>query len=67
MAQIIINTTAEQDARVSPAFGSILGLGRNATADEVKGAIIQWVRGQVQDYERRVNMQTFVPAPLDPT
>jgi hypothetical protein len=48
-------------------FGSILNLGRDATGAEIKAAVIEWIRGQVQDYERRKNVQTFIPSPFDPT
>ena len=64
MATLNITTDPAQDARVVKAFGDILGLGRNATLPEIKQAIIAWVRGQVQDYERRDNMTTFAPADL---
>jgi hypothetical protein len=67
MAILTITTTAPQDQRIAPAVGSILGLGRDATLPEVKAWVIQYVRGSVQDYERRIDLSTFVPDPLDPT
>lgn len=42
-----INTTTQQDARISKAFGSYLALGRNATAAEVKAATIEFIKGVV--------------------
>lgn len=65
MASITITTTAPQDARIAPAYGNFLGLGRNATTAEVKAAIIGDLRIVVQNYERQVN--AFVPDPIDPT
>jgi hypothetical protein len=59
-------TTAQQDARIAPAFGPILNLGRDATGAEIKAEVFEWIRGQVQDYERRQNVRTFIPSPLDP-
>lgn len=67
MAQITINTTPEQDTRILAAFKVILNLNRDPTIAEIKAAIIQWVRGSVQDRERRADMEQFVPQPLDPT
>ncbi len=67
MASITITTTPPQDQRISPAFGSILGLGRDATVAEVKQALIGWIRASVQDYERRQNQSLFTPNPIDPT
>lgn len=67
MASLTITTTAQQDARIAPAIGSILGLGRDATLAEVKSFMIDYLRGSVQDYERRINAASFTPNPLDPT
>lgn len=67
MAQITFTTTPEQDARIVPAFKSILGLDHDPTAVEIKAAVVAWVRNQVQDYERRQDMAAFTPLPLDPT
>lgn len=66
MAQITITTNAAQDSRISPAFGAILGLGRNATVAEVKAALIAWLRGRVINHERGQHMGEFAPDPLDP-
>jgi hypothetical protein len=59
----IIIPTADE-ARMTEAFGSILGLGRPATAQEVTGAITVWLTGQTSDYEKRKNMAQFSPPPL---
>lgn len=61
MAQMTINTTSEQDARLVVAFGKFLNLGRNATGPEIKAAIISWVRKTVLREE-----QSTLP-PFDPT
>ncbi len=66
MGTLTITTTAPQDARLVVAYGSILGLGRNATAAEIKAAIIQSIRNNVENYERSV-ATPFVFTPLDPT
>lgn len=62
---ITINTTTEQDALIAPAVGSILGLGRNATQAEVRKFLVDYLRMQVMDYNRRANMQTYTPPPID--
>lgn len=66
MGTLTITTTAPQDARLVTAYGSILGLGRNATAAEIKAAVIQSIRNNVENYERSV-APPFVFTPLDPT
>jgi hypothetical protein len=67
MATITITTTTEQDARIAPAFGSALGLGRNATVAEVKGWLIERLRSQVFQYERELQHNAISIPPLDPT
>lgn len=67
MGQIIINTTAQQDTRIQAAFRAIMNLDHDPTGAEVRSFTVAWLRGTVQDYERRVNMGQFVPTPLDPT
>jgi hypothetical protein len=67
MASFTITFDPSYDARILAAFGETLGLGRSATGGEVKQAIMGWVRGQVQDSERRENMRTFSPAELSGT
>lgn len=64
MAQLTINTTPAEDARIVVAFGAMLGLGRNATAQEVKDAIANWVKSVVTQQER---IAASVPAPIEPT
>jgi len=61
MAQLTITTTAQQDARISPAFGDVLQLGRDATLAEVKAYLVNQIRNIVLRYEERT-----LP-PLDPT
>lgn len=51
MATLTINTTAQQGARIAEAFGSHLGLNRNATGAEVKQAVIRYVVDVVHSYE----------------
>lgn len=52
MATLTITTTSTEDQRIVKAFGRYLGLGRNATGAEVKGAIIDFVKSVVRDGER---------------
>lgn len=57
MATLTITTTAQQDARIVEAFGAHLstvdaqGNPRNATAAEVKAAMIEFVKGVVYSHE----------------
>lgn len=67
MATLTITTTAPQDARVAPAFGAHLNLGRNATAPEVKAAVIAWVSRIVLQYEIEKIAQDNPPADFTPT
>ena len=59
-----VNIPVPQETRVAEAYGAILNLGRPATQAEVSAATRDWVINQVQDYERRKNMQIFTPTPL---
>lgn len=52
MATLTINTTAPQDVRIAKAFGTYLGLGRNATAAEVKAEVINFIRLTVEAQEK---------------
>jgi hypothetical protein len=61
---LTITTEPADDPRIAEAFGSILNLGRPATAVEVQGAVEVWIKGQTQDYEKRKNMAAFSPPPL---
>ena len=66
MATTNLNTTASEDSRMAVAFGTFLGLSRNATKAEIKTRTAQWWREVVQDQERLV--QTPVaPTAFDPT
>lgn len=67
MAVLTITTTAPQDARLVVAFGTKLGLGRNATAAEIKADIIAYVRAVVNDQERLATTAANPPAAFDPT
>lgn len=67
MGTLTINTTTDQDARIVAAFGTYLGLGRNATGAEVKARVIQFVREVVQQQERIAQEAAITPTPLDPT
>lgn len=62
MATLTINTTAAEDARLQVAFGVYLKLGRNATGPEIKQAIIQWVKGVVNDQELQAQRAAIVQA-----
>ena len=64
-ATLTIDVPAADVPRVTEAFGSILGLGRNATQVEVEKATKQWIIGSTQDYERRKNIVQFTPPPLE--
>ena len=63
-----ITTTAQEDQRIAPAYGAYLGLGRNATAQEVKQTIIRAIKKVVRDYERGFYITEYVPDPdIDPS
>lgn len=65
MAQITINTTPAQDARLTHCFGIYLGLGRDATGAEVKKALTDWmevtVRKVESDEKQQQYLQGYVP------
>lgn len=67
MATLTINTTAPQDARLVVAFGAKIGLGRNATASEIKADIINYIRAVVFDQERLAVVSSNPSSALDPT
>lgn len=48
---LTVTTTAPEDARLAPAFGAYLQLGRNATGPEIKAAVVTFVKGVVFNYE----------------
>ena len=64
-ATLTVDIPANDVPRVSEAFGSILGLGRNATIIEVQGATRKWIIDQTHDYERRKNTYTYSPTPME--
>ncbi len=75
MATLTITTTAAQNTRIVKAFGGILGLRdgndlpRNATAAEVKSAVIDYVKETVLRHERNEAVQAASDAisPITPT
>lgn len=68
MASITITTTAQQDARLTVAFGEFLHPGTNATAADVKAWIISELRRVVQEYEQRQAIAAVPPpAGFDPS
>lgn len=62
MATFTINTTSAQDARLVVAFGTYLGLGRNATAAEIKHEIGNYLRLLVADQERNAAVKAATDA-----
>lgn len=66
MATLTITTTAQQDARIAPAFGHLLGLDGNASAAQVKALIIEHIRHVVHRYEGEQHGKALVLTPLDP-
>lgn len=66
-----INTTGAEDARITVAFGALLGLGRNATAGEVKANVGDYIKTIVSTQERLAAQATIFAqynniAPLPP-
>ncbi len=51
---ITITTTSQQDVRIAAAYGRMLGLGRDATAAEVKQHIISTIRYNVYTTEAQL-------------
>jgi hypothetical protein len=62
---ISFQTVVTDDPRIEEAFGSILGLGRDATEQEVTDTVMRWVGSQTQDYERRKAQAQFAPPPFE--
>ena len=60
-----IDIPTADEARVKEAYGSILGLGRPATVQEIENAVTLWLESSTQDYERRKNMAQFTPPPMN--
>jgi hypothetical protein len=66
MASITITTNAAQDARLAPAYGDKLGLGRNATVAEVKAYLISVLQADVRNYEYEQAKQAIATADFEP-
>lgn len=66
-ATLTITTTGAQDARLGPAFGAKLGLGRNATVAEVKTWVIDQLQAVVRDYEYEQARQAITTQAFDPS
>jgi len=66
MAQIIINTTAAQDARLTHCFGVYLNLGRDATGQEVKRALTDWMEVTVRKVESDEKQQQYLEGYVPP-
>lgn len=54
MPTMTITTTAPQAQRVATALGAYLGLGRDATASEIKAHFIEQMKELVLAHERRL-------------
>lgn len=68
MASITITTTAQQDARLTVAWGDFLHPGTNASAADVKAWMISELRRVVHEYENRIaHAAVAPPADFDPT
>lgn len=67
MGTLTINTTAPQDARIVVAFGKRLGLPGNASAAQVKAAVIEFIRHVVEIHEREEATRAIAISPFTPT
>lgn len=68
MPSITITTTTDQAARLSPAYGDKLNLGRDATQAEVKDALIAEMKSVVRAYEaKQAHAAVVIPADIEPT
>lgn len=71
MADMTITIPDQDVPRVTEAYGSILnkrdenGDPRPATPAEVDKAITDWLHQSTLDYERRKNMATYQPPPMN--
>lgn len=63
-ADLTITIPTADVPRVQEAYGSILNLGRPATTVEMQNAITAWIHQSTTDYERRKNMVTYSPPPM---
>jgi hypothetical protein len=70
MKKYCVNIDDAEIPRIEEAYGSILNLkdelgnSRPATSTEIETAIFNWLEGSTHDYERRKNMNTFIPPPI---
>ena len=67
MATLTITTTAAQASRISVAYGAVNGLGRDATAAEVKQFVIEEIKRVVIGYEKNVASEAAESAVPDIT
>jgi hypothetical protein len=68
MATTTITTTTAEDQRLVVAFGTYLGLGRNANQSEIKQYLIKTMNDIVVNQEERANVIALTPpAPISPT
>jgi hypothetical protein len=73
MPAMTINYTAQEVQRMSHAFGwYMLGLGRDATQEEVRQATMGWQKTTTQGYEQNEKQQAAIqgvtpPDPFAPT
>lgn len=67
MATMTITTTAPEDARLAAAFGTYLNLGRNATAAEIKAAIVRWATSIVHQQELQVQQAAIAITDIAPS
>jgi len=59
-------TTTQEDSLIVAACGRANNLGRDCTGAEVKAWVISWVKGQVMDDQRKQDIITFSPTPINP-
>lgn len=67
MAVVTFTTTAPEDAALVAAFGWNLGLGRNATAAEIKAATVAYWKSIVTSYQQQQAAQAVAITPIAPT
>lgn len=61
------NVSAQKAQRLSVAFGRELALGRDATIEEVEGAVADYLRRVVDTQEDYIHRETRVKTPFDMT
>ncbi len=67
MGTLTINTTGAQDAIIVAAVGGMLGLGRNATAAEVKAMVIRDFKAKIEGYDLAIKQQQVAGSTIDPS